>query len=214
MAQHTKHYPTRLPVVSARGYARILTAPGLARLLVPEGLWTSPYEVLDYRATLTLHDPAGLRATFVRTQAVRFLQAGVGAVLDHAWGDGVLLTDYRHTAGPLVASFRDGEARHLVVGLPRPMDRGEQYQFTVERQAMAAFTGGAEWLETTIDHPVRRLTCTVVFPARRPCRLALLVTGTRRLPLPVQPHAGGRTAVHVAIDRPVAHRPYLVRWWW
>jgi phosphoribosylformylglycinamidine synthase len=35
---------------------------------------TSPDEVLDYDATLTLHDPTGMRATFARTEWIRFLQ--------------------------------------------------------------------------------------------------------------------------------------------
>lgn len=86
-------YPGQLPVVSAAVYGRILTSSRLRRLLLPEGLWRSPYEVLDYRATLILHDRYGLRATFARTQEVQFQQDGVGGILDHAWGDGVLLTD-------------------------------------------------------------------------------------------------------------------------
>src|SRR5438046_835864 len=119
MAKSTA-YPTRVPVVSAAGYGRILTSPRLARVLVPEGMWTSPYEVLDYTFTLTLHDTRGSRAMFARKQNVRFLQAGVGAILDHAWGDGVLVTGYQHSAGAVLDAFRDEDQRHLVVALPRP----------------------------------------------------------------------------------------------
>lgn len=36
--------------------------------MLPEGLRCSPYEVTDYRATLTLHDRQGMRATFGRRQ--------------------------------------------------------------------------------------------------------------------------------------------------
>ena len=38
--------------------------------------------------TLTLHDGKGLHATLERRERIRFLQEGVSAILDHAWGDG------------------------------------------------------------------------------------------------------------------------------
>src|SRR5262249_43991568 len=138
-----------------------------------------------YRSTLTLHDARGGRATVARAQTVRFLQAGVRAILDHAWGDGVLVTDYRHSAGPVIDAFKDGDRRHFVVALPRPLARGNCFTFTVARQVRAAFAGEREWLETVIDHPVRRLRCTVVFPPERPCRLAVLVSAAVQTPLPI-----------------------------
>src|SRR5215207_9794005 len=92
---------SRSPLVSAQVYALIWTSPRLRRLLLPGGLIGSPYEVLDYRATLVLHDRKGMRATFRRRQRVRFLHDGVGAVLDHAWGDGIVLTAYDNDAGTL-----------------------------------------------------------------------------------------------------------------
>ena len=55
-------------------------------MLLPEGLTSSPYEVLDYDSTLTLHDRKGNRANIRRRQAVRFLQDGVSAILDHCRG--------------------------------------------------------------------------------------------------------------------------------
>src|SRR5688572_10113550 len=93
------------PIVSARVYALIWTSPRLRRLLLPGGLVGSPYEVLDYRATLELHDRRGMRATFRRRQRGRFLHDGVGALLDHAWGDGIVLTSYHNEAGRLADSF-------------------------------------------------------------------------------------------------------------
>src|SRR4051794_35669641 len=103
-----------MPVVSARAYALMLTSRNLASRLLPEGLFSSPYEVLDYDAQLTLHDARGAWATFWRRQRVRFLQDGVSAILDHAWGAGVVATHYDNSAGSLDDSFVDEGRRHLV----------------------------------------------------------------------------------------------------
>lgn len=46
------------------------------RHLLPEGLSASPYDVLEFDATLTLHDPQGMRATFARTQRLRVCRRG------------------------------------------------------------------------------------------------------------------------------------------
>src|SRR4051812_23477295 len=99
--------PPILDVVSPKVYGLILDSEPLLLRLLPEGPIGSPYEILDYRATLILDDPAGRRATFRRTQRIRFLQEGVAAILDHFWGDGVQLVAYRNTAGSIGDSFKD-----------------------------------------------------------------------------------------------------------
>lgn len=204
--------PTEL--VSAAAYARILGTPHLRQLLLPEGLIPTPYAVLRFDATLILHDPLGLRATFLRTQTVRFQQEGVGAILDHYWGDGIPLTDYQTDAGTLLETLRDGGRRHLVLALGRRMRRGKTLTFRVRRSAMAAFPAGEEWVETVVDHPVRRLRRTVVFPRARPCRLAVLEAGGVRRRLPVWTASDGQTIVSAVIPNPIAHAVSTVRWAW
>jgi hypothetical protein len=174
----------------------------------------SPYEILDYHATLVLDDPEGRRATFHRTQRVRFLQDGVSAILDHFWGDGVQLGGYRHSAGPIGDSFKDAGRRHLVINLERPMRRGETLTFGVERTAMVGFTADHEWLETTIDHPIHRLTREIVFPSERPCRSADLVIGDRVMPLEPIRLPDGRTMIRVHVPDPKADTPYTICWSW
>src|SRR5437868_6656003 len=90
---------TPVAVISAPLTALILSSAHLREQLLPQGLMCSPYEVLDYRSTLVLHDQNGRKATFQRIQRIRFLQDGVAAILDHFWGAGVLLTEYTTTAG-------------------------------------------------------------------------------------------------------------------
>jgi len=202
------------PVVSARIYALILTSPRLATLLLPEGLLTSPYEILDYDALLILHDPYGVQATFRRTQRIRFLQTGVGAILDHAWGDGVQLTTYDHDAGSVTDLLRDRGRRHLVITLKRPAARGETLTFGVARTAIDAFTEDEEWLETTIDHPIRQLRRAIVFPKARPCLQAVLHGGAEQIPLPVIRQADGTTLVRFEVTPPDPDTSYTIHWTW
>jgi len=200
-------------VVSPRVYAQILTSPIGAQLL-PEGLFGSPYEVLDYRSALVLHDHKGRTATFTRTQRIRFLQDGVSAILDHCWGAGLLLAEYRHSGGSIGETFKDEGRRHLVIRLKRAMRRGEELRFTVERTVLVGFTEEREQLETTIDHPVQRIALEVVFPRERPGRSAVLELGDESLPMPVLRSRWGRTLLHVQILGAQAHTPYVIRWTW
>jgi hypothetical protein len=204
--------PTEL--VSAAVYARILRTPRLRALLLPEGLLPSPYAVLRFEATLILHDPLGLRATFLRTQTVRFLQDGVAAILDHYWGDGIPFTDYQTDAGALLGTLRDGRRRHLVLSLGQRTRRGETRTFRVHRRAMAMFLAGEEWLETVVDHPVQELRQTNVFPRARTCRLAVLDGAGEVAVLPIREDEQGRSVVAVTVHAPVAHTVYTIRWAW
>ena len=206
--------PDPRPIVSARITALILDSPRLRRQLFPEGLSTSPYTVLNYHQTLTLRDTTGTRAVFRRVQRIQFQHDSVGAILDHFWGDGVALAGYTNTAGPIAASFRDGGLRHLVIRLPRPMRRGEVLEFVVERVALEAFTEEEEWEETTIDHPIRQLSRTIVFPAGRACNAATLTCGDEAARLHIFARPDGGTELRLHIPTAQAHTPYTVRWSW
>lgn len=201
-------------LVSPRAYAGILTSRRLKRMLLPSGLPTSPYEILDYQARLTLHDRKGVTATFERTERIRFLQEGVSGILDHFWGDGVPLTFYENDAGRVEESFKDEGRRHVVIGLKREMGQGEILEFAVTRTAMVQFTEDDEWLETVIDHPMNRLRCDVVFPKERPCLHAMLGCESSEVTLPIKTLADGGTLVRFQVDDPRQYSPYTVRWSW
>lgn len=201
-------------VVSPRVYALIVDEPELLGRLLPEGLGGSPYEILEYDASLILVDPQGSEAVFRRTQQIRFLHEGVAAILDHLWGDGVQVTGYDHTAGPIRESFHDAGVRHLVIDLPRPMRRGETYTFSVERTTMAAFTQPEEWLETTIDHPIALFHQQIFFPKERPCQGAVLVIGDQTEQIKPVTLEDGRTLLEVTFTRPPADIPLIIRWCW
>ena len=201
-------------VVSPRLWAHILSSPELAGTIVPEGPGSSPYEVLDYDATLILEDVNGKIATFRRLQRIRFLQRGVSAIMDHAWGEGIVLTHYRNSAGPIADSLRDEGRRHLIIDLRRVMERGEEIAFCVERKAMESFLNADGLMETRVDHPIHRLRRSIVFPKARPVQAALLDDGSTVTELPLLTLANGRTMVQFDLQTPVADRSYTVRWRW
>ncbi len=211
MAPDPTHHDS---ILSPRITALILDSPRLRRLLFPEGLIISPYTVLDYHQTLILRDKKGSRAVFRRVQRIQFQHDGVGAILDQYWGDGVALASYRNTAGPILASLRDRGVRHLVIRLPRPMHRGEELTFVVERTALEAFTGDEEWEETTIDHPIQQLSRRIVFPLGRPCDAARLTCGHEMAPLHVFGQPGGQTELRLHIPHAQAQAPYTIHWRW
>lgn len=200
--------------VSPRIYALILASPRLKRLLLPEGLICSPYTILDYDITLILEDKRGSEAVFRRRQRIQFQQDGVAAILDHFWGDGITTGGYTTTAGRIGDSFKDGNRRHLVIQLERPMRRGEIFEFTIERRTLEAFTGDEEWSETTIDHPIARLSQVVRFPKARPCQGAKLEYPGGGTPLHVLETTEGATEIGLRIPKPRTDTPYLIRWTW
>ncbi len=206
--------PISQVVVSPTLYALILTSPRLRQVLIPQGLLSSPYEVLNYQSTLTLHDSKGAKATFDRTQQIRFLQNGVSAILDHAWGNGILITNYHNSAGSLEDSFKDEGCRHLVIKLSRKMSKGEALQFEVERTMMEGFLGGQDWWEINIDHPVHHLQQAIVFPKARPCQKAVLYKGDEQMELPIVRLTDGRVIVRFVVAKPLADTAYKVSWKW
>jgi hypothetical protein len=203
-----------IPVVSPQVYAQILDSKRLRKMLLPEGLLSSPYEVLDYNATLILHDGKGNRATLRRTQTIRFLQDQVSALLDHAWGDGVLVTGYRHSAGAISDSFKDQGVRHMVVDLKHPRSRGELLTFSVEREVREAFLSPDGWVETTIDHPVRHLRRRVIFPKERRAQWATLQAGASYVFVPIVTLDDGRTCVEFEVSAPQSDLAYRMRFSW
>jgi hypothetical protein len=206
--------PPAIDVVSPKIYDLILDSASLCSRLLPGGLIGSPYEILDYRATLVLPDPKGQRAIFQRTQQIRFLQDGVSALLDHFWGDGVILTDYQNTAGSIGDSFKDAGVRHLVIDLERAMGRGEMLTFDVERTAMVGFTTSEEWLETSFDHPIGNIVQRIIFPRERPCQRAELVIDDQILPITPSTMPDGRTLLEIRVPQPKADTPHTIRWHW
>lgn len=173
----------------------------------------------------SLHDPRlrhnldpggrkGSAAVFRRRQRIQFQQDGVGAILDHFWGDGVTTASYTTSAGRIIDSFKDAGRRHLVIQLEQSMRRGQILEFTVERHTLEAFTQADEWSEMTIDHPIAGLSQVVRFPKARPCQAATLQQPGGRAPLHVLETAEGLTEIGLRIPKPKTDTPYRIQWTW
>jgi hypothetical protein len=57
------------------------------------------YEAISDESEWDIHDASGTEAILTRTRRLRFLQNGVFAIRDYAWGDGDVLADYQCSPG-------------------------------------------------------------------------------------------------------------------
>lgn len=135
---------------------------------------TGPYEILDYESTLELLDISGKIASFRKRLQVKFLQNGVIAFEDYAWGDGEILADYKCVPGEVVDKYREGDRWNILVSLRESKSIGDTEEFYIERIEKNAFTMAEEWLQTEIRRRTRRLRINIVFPKERRCLRAVL----------------------------------------
>lgn len=177
------------------------------------------YEILDYDATLELVDPKGETAIFIRRQVVRFLQNNVVAIHDYAWGDGELFAKYRCRPGVPVDFYEDGSKYHVLISLRETKNRGDVTEFWIERVVKGGFMGKHDWLETEIDHWVRHLKLSIIFPRKRPCRRATLSRrSTGKTTLLSQKHFAllpdGRQKLTWETGRPKFQDRHTIKWVW
>jgi hypothetical protein len=132
------------------------------------------YEILDYDSTLEILDPKGEKATLTRREVIRFLQNNVVAIHDHAWGDGEIFAEYHCQPGVPVDFYEHGSRHNILISLRETKDRGDVIDLWVERVIEDGLLKEQEWLETEIDHWMKRLTLSIIFPKDRLCRRATL----------------------------------------
>lgn len=177
------------------------------------------YEILDYDATLEIMDIKGEKARLTRREHIRFLQDNVVAIHDHAWGDGKFLCNYKCQSGVPVDIYEDGSKHNILISLRETKNKGDEIELWVERTIRGGFTADEEWLETEVDHLMRKLTLSIAFPKGRPCRRATLSrrsTG-KVTPLPQKHFAllpDGRQKLTWETRRPRLHDRYTIKWAW
>jgi len=125
------------------------------------------YEVLEYESTLELLDPAGERAVFRKREKVRYLQDGVIAYQDQAWGDGDILLDYRCAPGKPVDQYRLGHKTYILISRRDVRNKGDTDEFRIEWGMRDSFLRQTEQWETHIKHRMKHLKISVVFPKSR-----------------------------------------------
>ena len=177
------------------------------------------YEILDYDATLEIVDPKGGKAILTRREVVRFLQNNVVAIHDHAWGDGELFARYNCQPGVPVDFYEDGSKYNILISLRETKNRGDVVEFWIEREVKGGLLDENEWFETEIDHWMKHLKLSVIFPKERPCRRATLSRrSTEKTTLLSQEHFAllpdGRQKLTWETSRPKLHDRYAIKWVW
>ena len=177
------------------------------------------YEILDYDATLVIVDPLGEKAILTRREVVRFLQNNVVAIHDHAWGDGEFFDQYNCQPGIPVDFYEDGSKCNILISLRETKNRGDVVEFWIEREIKGGLLEKNEWFETEIDHWMKHLKLSIIFPKERPCRSATLSRrSSEKATLLSQEHfallPNGSQKLTWETSRPKLHDRYTIKWVW
>lgn len=185
------------------------------RGLTEEGI----YEVLDYEVTLELHDKTGTRATFKKRKHIRYLQNGIIAYADSAWGDGKILARYKCSPGVAVDWYRSGYKTHILLSLRDVKNRGDEDEFNIQWNIHDGFLEPDGFWGTNITNRTRRVKVNVIFPKSRPPERFVLVETNRAKSHTLGSEAkrqlpDGRWVVSWEKEKPRLYEHYLFKWWW
>ncbi|MBN1669056.1 MAG: hypothetical protein JW862_18325 [Anaerolineales bacterium] len=177
------------------------------------------YEVLEYESTLEIRDEKGERATFRKRKRVCYLQDGIIAYQDYAWGDGEILLNYRTSRGKAVDRHRSGFKTYILLSLREIKNRGDVDEFNIQWNIRRGFLTEDGYWGTDISQRTRKIRVNVIFPkSRPPMRLSLEECNRKRTyPLERDAHKqlpDGRWLVTWDTDKPRLYELYVMRWTW
>jgi len=183
--------------------------------------WTDEgmYEVLEYESVLELKDKHGKRAHFRKREKVRYLQNGIIAYQDQAWGDGEILQRYLCVPGTPVDRYRLGHKTHVLVSLRDVKTRGDVDEFKIEWGIRKGFIRSTEQWETEISHRTKHIKTQVVFPEARPPLGAAIIESLRRRTRSlgqgaISQRPDGRWQISWETSNPRLHERYILQWKW
>ena len=177
------------------------------------------YEVLEYESTLELKDTRGEHAVFHKRERVRYLQNGIIAYQDQAWGDGKILIDYRCTPGVPVDRYRPAQKTYILISLREVRNRGDIDEFNIEWGIHQGFRRPIESWATEVADRTRKLKVQVIFPQTRPPLRTWLVEGIRQRTHPLGQEAqiqlpDGRWLISWDTSSPRLNEQYILKWEW
>jgi len=176
------------------------------------------YEAISDESEWDIHDASGAKAVLRRTRRLRFLQNGVFAIRDYAWGDGDVLADYQCSPGVWVDTYGAAGKKNIVISLRETKKRGDTDTYVITRQMKNMFPAESEWVATEIVLPTQVMAITVRFPADRPPSGAWLRCSSdpdhKRSTLPVEGSPDGRQRIEVRVAKPRLRETYTVWWDW
>lgn len=177
------------------------------------------YEVLDYEVTLALQNETGTRAMFKKRKRVRYLQNGVIAYADSAWGDGKILVGYKCSPGVAVDQYRSGYKTHILLSLREVKNRGDEDEFNIQWGIHNGFLKPNGFWDTNITNRTHQIKINVIFPKSRPPQRCALVESNRGKTYILRSDAkhqlpDGRWLVSWQKEKPRLYEHYLFKWWW
>ena len=177
------------------------------------------YEVLDYESTLELKDKRGKNAIVRKREKVRYLQDNIIAYQDQAWGDGVILIDYRCTPGKAVDQYQPGSKTYILISLREVKHKGDIDNFNIEWGVKDGFLREKELWETEIRHRTRHLKTHVIFPKSRSPYKVSIMEGLRQRSSNLGKNAmvqlpDGRWIVSWETQHPRLYERYSLQWEW
>ena len=199
--------------------ARLLDAWDIVSRWQEQRRYRGLYEILDYDATLEIVDTLGKEAVLTRRETIRFLQDNVVAIHDHAWGDGEIFARYKCQPGVPVDCYEDGSKHNVLISLRETKNRGDVIELWIERAIRGGLLREHEWIETEIDHLMKHLRLSIVFPVGRPCRRATLSRrSSSETTLLSQEHFAllpdGKQKLTWKTSNPRLHDRYTIKWVW
>ena len=90
------------------------------------------YESLEFESTLELHNSQGTKDTFKKRKNIRYLQDGIIAFQNYAWGDGEILLNYRTNLGKPVDRYRTGYKTYILISLREVKNKGDIDEFNIQ----------------------------------------------------------------------------------
>jgi hypothetical protein len=197
-----------------------LVAVGLYGLILRDrfgGLW----EIIDDIDEWDIQDADGKRVLLTKTRKLRFLQNGVFAIRDWAWGSGSFDANYSCSPGSAVDHFWHDGRHNVVVSLRETKGRGDVEDFTIKREFTDSFCEASETVHAEIMTETHQLTIKVIFPPSRPPKKAWVsrrkdeAANKKHRPLSIQ--GGGpdaRQFITHTLIRPTLGENYVVGWDW
>src|SRR5258706_3327830 len=157
----------------------------LSKLILARRRHEGLYEVFSHEVQLELLDAMGKKAVYTKHQRVRFLQNGITAYQDQAWGVGNIFAEYQCSPGIPVDRYQEGYRHFVLISLRQTKHYGDVETFHIRRVVTDGFIKPVEHFQTHIDHPTKTLSMALIFPARNPPRSVQLIeqNSTRSLAL-------------------------------
>lgn len=177
----------------------------------------SSYENLRFELSLTIHDPAGRRATLRRFQTVRFGTDEPGIVRDVTWGEGQQFADYRVSGADFVGVREEGPNRVALLDIRRRPARHEHANVAIERSISDGFLQEREYIEAELERPTKALRMRVAFPfgcMPRSARVELSPPARSSVTVPVEFDAAGKPELSWSTKHPLQNTRYRLVWSW